>query len=204
MSMGFQSDGYWKLTPCPLKVCPLPLAEPDALVEAADGLELAPLELLSLLLQAVRSVAAARTMHREKRLANRVDLLRTRVSSDNVTRRAVRRGQGKAVALPGLEASLEVVGVVAARLEHDRCELATVSDPAHDDDRALAVELVVAGPSHQVVQREMHGPVDAAGVPLVGLAHVDHLDRAPPLQLGHLLGLDVHGTDGTVQPDAVA
>jgi hypothetical protein len=179
MLMGFQSDGYWKLTPCPLKVWPLPLAEADALVgtvAGADGLELAPLEPLSLLLQAVRNAAADRTMHRSERLANRVDLLRGRAWSDNVSRRAVRRRQGKAVALPGLEASLEVVGVVAAGLEHDRSELAAVADPAHHDDRALAVELVVTGPSHQVVQRDMHRAVDAAGVPLVGLADVDDLD----------------------------
>src|SRR4051794_4815603 len=84
--IGFQSAGYWKLTPCPLNVWPLPLAEADALVgtvAAAEGLELAPLDPLSLLLQAVKSAAAARTTQRDERLANRVDLLMARVCSDN-------------------------------------------------------------------------------------------------------------------------
>ena len=79
---------------------------------------------------------------------------------------------------PSLGAPLEVFCLEAPGLQHERSQLAAVSALADDDDRSLGIEPALLLPSHDLRQRDVHGTVDVAGVPLVWLADVKDLDLA--------------------------
>ena len=65
------------------------------------------------------------------------------------------------------------------------------ADAAVEDHRPVPIDRL--GRLAQLGELEVAGTGDAPGVVLVGLAHVDELDRALGVQLGHALGRQLPG-----------
>ena len=68
-------------------------------------------------------------------------------------------------------------------------EAGAAADPALEDDRRVLVDLLRA--AREPLELDVHRAGDAAGLPLVGLAHVDELRLAALDQLLHALRLEV-------------
>ena len=91
---------------------------------------------------------------------------------------------------------VEVLGDddVAGSEELSSATYAVAADAADEDDRALRIERL--GELGQLRQRHVASTVDAPGLPLVGLAHVDQVGVAACDPLGGLLRRQLHDARG--------
>src|SRR4051794_10917425 len=108
----------------------------------------------------------------------------------------------EAARLPGEDAAGQRVRLVAGAAERVRGHRRAPADTADEHDRRVAVDARRLDGDRR--ERDMTRAGDPPGVPFVLLAHVDQLDGTGALQLGDLVGRDVHRADGTVRRNAMA